>query len=638
MGQKQKNRAIESPRPVAGTNPRRAGASAGSWWIILLLTAVICAVFWSVLSCDFVNYDDPEYVTENAVVAGGFTLEGLRWAFSSGYASNWHPVTWLSHMMDAQLFGLNPRGHHFTSLLLHALNTVLLFVLLRRMTGARWRSALVAALFGLHPLHVESVAWISERKDVLSAFFGIWSLIFYVQYVALSKVHPSSLRSDAARSQKSKIFYGAALLALALGLMSKAMLVTWPFVVLLLDWWPLRRVQGSGFRVQGWKPLLMEKIPFFVLSAASCAVTYGVQDSGGAVRDVAIFSAGGRVENALVAYARYLGKTFWPVDMAVFYPHPGHWPWLTVICCVILLAGLTCVAVWFVKRLPFLATGWFWFLGTLIPVIGLVQVGHQAMADRYTYLPHIGVFVVLVWGAAEALDCLRLPKSVRTAFSLLALVACALVTTKQLRHWRDSEVLFRHALAVTKNNPVAAHNLGSYLLKRGEVQEAVGLFKDALRYDPDFLEVYNNLGAALIQMGDAETAITYLNILVEAAPNHAKAHDNLGIAFAKMGRLDEAAAQFRQAIRYQPGHADTHFNLGNVLALQHKLDDALREFAETLRLQPDHAWAHLNMGSALAELGRRDEAIAHLREAVRLKPDFEQANVLLRSLTESTGQ
>jgi len=568
--------------------------------LCLALAVVVLLVFYPTLRHDFVNYDDNEYFFSNPQVQAGLTWPGATWAFRTTHSNNWHPLTWLTLMLDAELFGTGPRGPHLTNLLLHAANSVLLFLLLRRMTAAHWRSAAVAALFALHPLHVESVAWVSERKDVLSAVFFMLTLLMYARFVERSTVEGSVSNSDTSRavvqSPKSKVFYGLALLFFALGLMSKPMLVTLPFVLLLLDFWPLRRSDVLPLR-----RLIVEKLPFLAMSLAASVATVVAQHD--AVQSLDRLSLGIRAVNAVVAYVRYLGKAFWPVDLAVPYPHPGYGsPWLFGLSAGLMLISV--VAVWrFGRKFPFLVTGWFWYVGMLVPTIGLVQVGMQSMADRYTYLPLIGVFIILAWGTNEMLNPLRLSRSGRTVVATcvaVILMACVARTVDQLGYWRNGGTLFRHTLAVTKRNDLAHYNLGQYYSSTGE-------------------------NAAAIEQ--------YLNAL-EIRPNYDDALNNLGVALAMKGELDAAVARIQEAIRRNPNKADARFNLGNVFVLQRRFEEAAGAYEEALRLQPDYPEAHNNLANVLAMLGRRVPAGQHYREALRLNPSHEGAKRGLRALGE----
>jgi tetratricopeptide (TPR) repeat protein len=695
---------VRTKTTLAPKAETRAGSA--SWKETLRRPAVLCvllavttlAVFLQVARHDYVNYDDSDYITANAHVESGLKWANVVWAFKTGHASNWHPLTWMSHMLDIQLFGEKPVAQHLVSLGFHIVNTLLLFLVLRRMTGATWRSGMVAALFALHPLHVESVAWISERKDVLSAFFFLLTLGAYARYVECRRQNAEGRmgQPDAdAKHQASRFtfhvsrfkrvpasaWYLLALVCFALGLMSKPMLVTLPFVLLLLDFWPLRRMQRAEGERQNHAALaaphiprrsrqssiadgqsqilllLLEKVPFFLLAAASSVVTFIVQRKGGAVSTS--LSLGARVANAVVSYMRYIGKMLWPRHLSVLYPHPGHWPAWEVAASAVSVLAVSAAVILLARRRPYLAVGWLWFCGTLVPVIGLVQVGIQSMADRYTYLPLIGLFIMLVWGIAEMVPERPWRAEVLGAVGVFSLAACALLTARQVQIWQDSAALFGHAVRVTRDNYLAYNNLGFYLSGLGKKEEAmenyrmslkinpayedalnnvgyalagqkkyseaIPLYEAALRIRPNHAEVHNNLGNALSETGKIDEAIQHYLIALKQNPDHAEAHNNLGIALAMKGKLDEAVAHFQAAIRSKPNYASAHSNLGNAFAVQHKLDEAIREYREALRLKPDDAQAHNNLGNVLAEQGKMAEAITYYREALRLNADNPEA-------------
>jgi tetratricopeptide (TPR) repeat protein len=648
--------------------------------ICLLLIAAVSLTFGPVRSFEFVNYDDPDYVSANPHVQAGLTWQSTHWAFTSGHASNWHPITWLSHMLDWEFFGSNPGPQHLVSVAFHIVNTVLLFLVLRRMTGAHWRSALVAALFGLHPLRVESVAWISERKDVLSGLFLLLTLGAYARYVqsvrspgfsrpsvpelsALSKTStlaPSQRESalQNCRSAPTWFWYSLALLGFTLGLMSKPTLVTLPFWLLLLDYWPFQRLDLGKNDSKAAFPLLIEKVPFLLLAAGSSVVTFLVQRRGGAVSIGLSLSE--RIANALVSYARYLGKTIWPQNLSVLYPHPGHWPAWQVVGSGLLLVIIVVIVVRFARTRPYLPVGWFWFMGGLVPVIGLVQVGVQSMADRYTYLPSIGLFLCIVWGISELVRNWPLPRPVIGTFAVASVIVCALVTAHQIRFWHDSEALFQRAIEVTSNNYLAYNNLGFDLGKKGKFQEAkenygrslainpqypdalnnmgfalagekkydeaIPFYETALRVSPKQPEIRNNLGNALSELGRTKEAIEQYTIVLSENPEHAEAHNNLGIALAMQGRVDEAVGHFRTAIRLKPDYAGALSNLGNALAAEHKFAEAIQEYQESLRFNPTDAQAHNNLGNALLEQGKVDEAIDQYSRALRLNANNPEAH------------
>ena len=651
---------VEQSKQASSANPDRR-PEAGSWaerlrrpgFLCLLLALATLIVFLPVAHQGFVNYDDSDYVTDNTHVQSGLKWANIVWAFTTGHASNWHPLTWLSHMLDAQLFGQRAGPQHLVSVGFHIANTLLLFLLLQRMTGARWRSALVAALFGLHPLHVESVAWASERKDVLSAFFFMLTLGAYVRYAEARSPKAEGRIPEAGGGQKKSepgspylvaranrlpamAWYVLALFLFLLGLMSKPMLVTLPFVLLLLDYWPLRR-----FELDLQKPmrkrlllLIVEKLPFLALAAASSVITFIVQRKGGAVSTS--ISVGARIANALVSYVRYLGKMFWPLDLSILYPHPGHWAvWQTLAAAALLL--VISVAVFLLaRRRPYLAVGWLWFLGTLIPVIGLIQVGIQSMADRYMYIPIIGLLIMLVWGIDELVPAWPWRGKALAAASAVALAACAGLTVRQVHFWRDSEALFRHAVQVTRDNYLAYNNLGFYLSGLGRTAEAMEYYRSSLKINPAYEDALNNLGYALAGQKKYAEAIPLYEAALRIRPNHAEVNNNLGNALSETGKIDEAIKHYLIALQQNPDHADAHNNLGIALAMKGKLDEAIQEYRESLRLKPDDAQAHNNLGNALAEQGKVGEAVGHYEEALRLNADNPEAhfNLALALLRE----
>ena len=522
--------------------------------LCLLLTVMTLAVFLPVARHGYVNYDDSDYVTANRHVQSGLTWENVVWAFKSGHASNWHPLTWISHMLDAQLFGDKPGAQHLVNLGLHIADTLLLFLLLRRMTGALWRSFMVAALFAVHPLHVESVAWISERKDVLSAFFFLLTLGAYARYAECRMQRP-----NAGRTPRTSCFtfhvsrftpvpaagwYLVALLLFTLGLMSKPMLVTLPFVLLLLDFWPLGRFHPSSLTPRPSLPwrLLAEKAPFFLLAAASSVVTFIAQRKGGAVSTSLSFGA--RLANAVISYVRYIGKMLWPRDLSILYPHPGHWPAWEVAASLVILVAICVAVVLLSRRRPYLPMGWLWFCGTLVPVIGLVQVGIQSMADRYTYLPLIGLFIMLVWGIADSIPPQPWRGGAMAVGGGALLVACALLTEQQVQFWRDSAALFGHAVQVTKDNYLAYNNLGFYLSGQGKTAEAMENYRMSLKINPAYEDALNNLGYALAGQKKYLEAVPLYEAALRIRPDQAEVHNNLGNALSEIGKIDEAIQHY----------------------------------------------------------------------------------------------
>jgi len=628
--------------------------------LALGLLVLTFAAFWLVLANQFVSYDDSKYVTENPHVQGGLSKETVAWAFTTFRASNWHPLTWLSHSLDCRLYGLNPVGHHLTNLLLHVANALLLFLVLLRMTGSAWRSAFVAALFGVHPLHVESVAWVAERKDVLSTFFWMLTMLAYVRYVE----SPSARR------------YLPVVIVFGIGLLAKPMLVTLPFVLLLLDYWPLGRLAIGGARSPSTSDSLRgrvwEKTPLFLLAAGSCIITFVAQHRGGSVAGFEGFSLAARIGNALVSYVRYIEKMFWPSRLACFYPHPGNSlpVWQPVLAGLALL-GMTLLILRLAGRHPYLMTGWLWYVGTLVPVIGLVQVGFQAMADRYTYVSLIGLFIILAWGGPELLQRGKgeretgrrgaranrrigesgkrragdshtpiLPRSHVRALAVVAsvwivvLVGCAWA---QVRYWRDTFSLCERAIVVTEGNYIAHNNLGQSLAAQRRFDEAIVHYRKALETDPDPGLTYNNLGAALAETGQFEQAMQNFRQSVTSDPECVEGHTNLGRGLAMQGRLDGAIEQLSEALSLDPENAAAHLEMGNVLGGQGKLEDAAERFSQALRFKPDSAEAHSNLGYVFRRQGRLDEAILHLQQAINLKPDLAAAHYNLAIILYTKG-
>ncbi len=558
------------------------------------LAGAILALYAQTLGFEFVSWDDPQYVTGNRWVREGLSPRGVAWAFSTDRMGSWHPLTWLSHMLDVELFGLAPGGHHAVNAVLHALNTVLVHLLLRVLTGALWRSALVAALFGLHPLHVESVAWVSERKDVLSTFLGLLAIGAYAAY--------------ARRPGVRRYLMVAGLFALSL--MSKPMLVTLPVLLLLLDYWPLRRPLRPG--------LLLEKLPLFALSAACGAAALLTQKLASAL------PLWQRLSNALLSGVAYLGKTLWPVDLAMFYPHPylpesGAFAPATwrILGAGALLVGVTACAI-VARRRRYIPVGWLWTVISLAPVIGVVQVGGQAMADRYTYFPLIGIFIVTVWGGAELVASLgqRTPaiSSVAVAAVMALLAALAAGAWRQIGTWRDSLSLYEHALSVTPRNPTIRFNLANVLRKQGRNAEAIEEYRRALEDAPSDAGIHVNLANALRAHGDPEAAMRHYLTALERSPDDAMAHVNLGSLLREQGRLEEAETQYRHALRVSP-RASTAYNLANLLRERGDLDAAIDLYEQVVARAPGDARAHNNLGAALDQQGDLAGALRHFRTA-----------------------
>jgi tetratricopeptide (TPR) repeat protein len=639
--------------------------------VCLSLGLLTLLLFAPCLQHAFLDYDDQQYVTENPHVLAGLSWPGVVWAFKSFYASNWHPLTWLSHMLDCQLYGLHPAGHHLTNVLLHVANTVLLFLLLRGMTGALWRSATVAALFAWHPLHVESVAWIAERKDVLSALFFLLTLLAYTGYARKPEVEQSREREEGrGRSQRgvpsslsslpSSALYILAFVLFALGLLSKPMLVSLPFILLLLDLWPLQRFRWPFPPVR----LLLEKVPFLLLSAGCAVLTILAQGQSHSLVSSAALPFGARLGHALVAYVHYLGAMFVPRHLVAYYPYQSTASHTEIALAAILLLVLTVLAFSQAARRPYFLVGWLWYLVMLVPVIGLVQVGDQAWADRYTYLPLIGPFIALVWGAAELFPALQSPKLIpsrkesdcrgaqasacaptlqpnrsavlarppaggfqagvlQTAMAVVALSIGAVMvaaTSLQIRYWRNTRTLFEHALQVTPRNARALAVLGSLLAKDGKIQQAKELYRQALVYRPDDPEAHFFMGVALAHENQFDEALAEYCQALWFKPLEAKTHLFMGVALAKQQKYEEAAAHYRTVLALEPDSATAHNDLARVLHSQGRLKEAVEHYAAALKLDPNLAQAHNNLGVLLLQSGRLDEGAMQLREAVRLNP------------------
>ncbi|UCE99176.1 MAG: tetratricopeptide repeat protein [Planctomycetota bacterium] len=583
-------------------------------FISVVLILVTLSVFWQVRSHEFISFDDNMYIYNNSQVTAGLTRESLAWAFTTTHAFNWHPLTWMSHMLDCELYGLDAGGHHFTNVLFHIANTVLLLLVLNRMTRNLWPSVFVAAAFALHPLHVESVAWASERKDVLSTFFWMLTMWAYVRYVERREIKR----------------YIVIILVFTLGLMAKQMLVTLPFVLLLLDYWPLGRLkfEKQCFRNSA-RECIVEKLPLLLLSAVAGIVIYLVQHAVDIVKSTKDYPLSARITNALAAYITYIGKMLWPTRLAIFYPHPGKdLPVWQSVGAALLLVLITAAIFWKIRRRPYLAVGWLWYLGTLVPVIGLVQIGLQALADRYTYIPLIGLFMIIAWGTADILARLRYRKVVLSITGLLLLLIMAVMSWFQVSYWRNGMTLYGHGTEVVPNNTWTRYYLGEELVLRGRLDEAIKHFKESLRIEPDCAYTKYFLGSVLLRQGKIDEAIKVYEELLPKLPDNIAAADMPDVKLVRKGKLGEIINLYTKG----------HVNLGIALSQQGKLDEAIKHYTEALRIRPDFAVAHTNLGHALARQGKLEEAITHYAEALHLNPTSTEAHYYLAYVLYEQGK
>ncbi len=611
--------------------------------ICLALAAVTIAVYLQAMTFGFVSFDDDWYVYNNSYIKDGFTRQSIAWAFSFAdqvaQTGNWHPLTSLSHILDVQLFGLNAQGHHFANVLLHTVNTLLLFLALQYMTAKTWRSAFVAALFALHPLHVESVAWVSERKDVLSTLFWLLTMFSYAWYAR----HPSVGK------------YVLTLAAFAAGLLAKPMLVTLPFVLLLLDYWPLGRFQlvpvDTFEKRRNVGRLIIEKIPFFILSASACVVTMLAQQSTWAVATSEELPLKARLLNVPISYVRYIEKMLRPANLAFLYPHRGSDTsvWLAGLSAAFLII-LSIAVIYFWRKRKYVPVGWLWYLGTLVPVIGIIQVGRQAMADRYTYTPLIGLFIIVSWGASDLLAGSRYSRKILSAAAAVVLLSLSILSWRQIAFWRDDIALYKRAVDVVPDNSWACQLLGNAYLKAGRFDEAVNSYNQSLRLAPGSVEVLNDLGYALLQQGKLDEAITLYQKMLPPMPDanedslsaipaagtpnvpmtgklnatiegYSQAHLNLGAALERQGKADEALKHYIEALRIKPEYNAARKNLANLLAMQGKFELAIEQFEKCLLAEPDSADLHEAIAYPLMVKGRYDDAIMHVRESIRLQPN-----------------
>jgi Tfp pilus assembly protein PilF len=612
--------------------------------VCLLLFLATLAAFWQVKNHDFINLDDEQYVTQNPNVRAGLTFKGVAWSFTTAYADFWHPLTWLSHMLDWQLFGTWAGGHHLTSLILHAANAVLLFFALMALTGAFWQSAFVAALFSLHPLHVESVVWVAERKDVLSTFFFLLALAAYARYARRP-------------GWKNGL---AVLIPFLFSLMAKPTYVTLPLILLLLDYWPLKRMeaqtQGQELNPKQKKKqtqredkpepdrkaillnLIKEKIPLLMASLlfGIMAIIVQSRSESSTFTDWPFWV---RTANALISTMSYIWMTFWPAGLAPFYPHPGMAvSLLKALLASAMMIAVSVIAIRYARRFPYLTVGWFWYLITLAPVCGLIQVGKHSMADRYTHIPLVGIFILLTWGAVDLAKKMGLQKNILAAAAGTVLAALVAVTWVQVSYWQNSVILFEHALAVTSGNYLAHTNLGVALNRNGKGEEAASHYLEAIRINPNFSSTQFNLANYYAARGNKEDAYRHYQEAIRIRPDYANAHSNLGVLLASQRNFEEAAAQYEKALRIEPANAGFHYNYGVALANQGRLPEAAGQFRDALALRPNYAEAHNDLGKVLMMEGKTAEAASHFREALRIRPNFTEARRNLDIVLESQKQ
>ena len=591
------------------------------YWVFILcvlLAAVVFAVFWQVRNFEFLNYDDSQYVSENKHISTGLKWDNIVYVFTNEHGGNFHPLTGLSHILDCQLFGLKPGLHHLVNLLFHIANTLLLFIVFRQMTGAIWQSTFIAALFAVHPLHVEPVVWISSRKDVLSTLFFLLTIGEYSRYV----------KNLTTRS------YILTLVLFILGLLAKPMLVTLPFVLLLLDYWPLKRLEHGHidnsdlekkrrsvftFESSNWCDLIWEKFPFFVVAGISSTVTYLVFKNAGIVQNTQMFPLSIRIGNALLSYIKYIWKMIWPARLAVFYPYPATaLPLWQVLATAMLLLSITILVVCFAKKHRYLFVGWFWFLGTLVPVIGLVQVGLQAMADRYTYIPLIGLLTIVAWGTNDLLVGWKYRKVALSVASFAIVLVLSICASLQTSYWRNSQTLFEHALRVTAGNYVACNNLGLALLEQNKFDEAIVLFKRALQTKHNYGTEYFNLGFAYDKLGRNQDAIDAYNHALAIDPNSAEIYYKMGVIYHRIGHKEDAIRAYSQAIKNKNNFAQAHLNLGVVLLENNQFDQAVLHFNQVRQLDPDNPEPYYHLARAMSLKGKINEAVEYLEEAIKL--------------------
>jgi Tfp pilus assembly protein PilF len=647
--------------------------------VLVGLVLMCAAVYAQAVGFQFINFDDNFYVYENASVLSGLNAGSIKWAFTAFHSANWHPLTWLSHMLDVSLFGKNAGAHHATNVVLHIVNSFLAFIVFRKLTGCFWKSAIVAALFAVHPAHVESVAWISERKDVLSTMFWLLTMFAYFRYVDLKRTdaeNEGKSESDGQRTTNNgQIFYFLTIALFALGLMSKPMLVTLPFVLILCDFWALERLKT----LKDLTPLVIEKLPLFILSAVSAYITIVAQRSYGAVQTIEMLSIETRLTNAVVAYAKYIVMLFYPLDLGAAYPYQNQFPLWQTLGSAVLLIGITAFCVWQRRGRKYLLMGWLWFLGTLIPVIGVVQVGAQSMADRYTYVPYFGLFIMLVWGVWEIFERLKLDKKIVAAVVAIVLLALSVLCFKQVSYWRNSETLYSHTLAAGQGNFIIKLNYCNHLMRENRMEEAERYCLDSIAENPNFVDSYNTLGVIGVKTGKLENAVANFQKSLAINPNDAVVYTNLAAPLAMLGKPEEAEQNINKAaelykksgappailnnvysslaaafagqkkydkaseilarvLQISPEKTDIRTNYALSLYFQNKLDEARQQIEQAIKQNPNQAESYNLLGLILIKQNRRDEAAKQFERALQLKPDLQEAKENLKQIKGETGK
>ena len=596
--------------------------------VSLFLILAIVMVYGQVGYFDFVDFDDGLYVTKNVYVQKGLSVEGFVWAFTTSHAGSWYPITWLSHMLDFELYGLNPAGHHYTNIAFHIANTLLLFFILFRMTGALWKSAFVAALFAVHPLHVESVAWVSERKDVLSTFFGLLTIGAYYRYIKASEFKN----------------YLLVIIFLCLGLMSKPMLVSFPFVLLLLDFWPLKRIRfknkydlqhegSTDYGSKGIFQLIVEKIPLFILAAIQCILTFFIQRSGGVVVSLEALPLKTRIANALISYVSYFFKTIWPHNLSYYYPYSiGSFSVWQICGAALLITSSILGAIHLSRQYPYVLVGLFLYFGTLVPVIGLVQVSDQAMADRYTYIPLIGLFIVVVWGVPDILKKWPYRKIFLFVSAIIILSALTIRAFFQASHWKNSIALFENAVKINENNHHALNNLVTALIDNGNYDEAFLYLNRALKMDPQKAYLRMNLANVLFLQSKPDEAISKYREILQTDTKNADVNYNLAYVMSTQGRLDKAVLLYKETLKIDPEYAKAHYNLGDIYLDQGKITEAFMHYAETIKIKPDYVQAYNKIGLIMFKQGKFNKARVFFSKAIQIDPNYSEARKHLETL------